>query len=93
MSLVNGGTYYGFTAAELAILEADGDYADIVSLFNISATIGGVDYRFAPASAIGNAMAIIGRLEDDETDPTGQIYSVTLDSAVYYSAFGFKLIP
>lgn len=90
MSLVNGGTYYGFTAAELAILEADGDYADIVNLFNISATIDGVDYRFAPASAIGNAMAIIGRLEDDESEP---ILGVTLDSAVYYSAFGFKLIP
>lgn len=93
MSLVNGGTYYGFTAGELAILERDGDYTDIVGLFTIQATIGGVDYYFAPSSAITNAMEINGRLEEDNTDPTGQINSVTLDSAVYYSAFGFKLIP
>ena len=90
MALVNGGTYYGLTAAEYEILRNDGEYGDIIGLFNIPVTIGGVDYYFTSSNI--NAMDFINRLDDDDTDPTGQIHTVTLDSAVYYSAYGFRLI-
>ena len=86
MSLVNGGTYYGFTEDELNILRADEDYNDIVGYFTIPAKIDGTNYYFAPASDITNALDIMGRLEADEL-------GVDLDFAVYNSAFGFKLIP
>lgn len=89
MALVNGDTYYGFTEDELTALTQDGDYADIVSLFQssgFSVTIGGTNYVFVPSGTL-DAMDLIGRFDEDLTPP-----DVTLDSAVYYSAFGFTLL-
>lgn len=92
MALSNGQEFYGFTAAEIELLEADGNYTTLLNLLRsdgITETIGSgndaVTYTFLPKSLL-DPVSWNAILEDDPTPP-----NVTLDFAVYYSAFGFRL--
>lgn len=94
MALVNGGTYYGLTDDELKALNQDGDYdySGFTSLFTIEVDIGGTKYWFSSSMTSAQAMALLTAMDDDFTPPTVNGNFVTLDSAVYYSAYGFNLI-
>ncbi len=92
MALSNGERVYGFTTDEISLLEQDGDYQTLLDLLHdhgISATIGsGNDaqsYVFLPRSLLDPVMWN-SMFENDDDPP-----NVTLDFAVYYSAFGFRL--
>lgn len=94
MALHNGATYYGLTDDELKALNRDGDYnySDFTSLFTIEVDIGGTKYWFSSSMTDAQADALLDAMDDDFTRPNVEGAFVTLDSAVYYSGFGFRLI-
>ena len=88
MALVNGGTYYLLSEQEYGILSADGDYTSFLGYFSLT-SIGGVNYYCASYGSF-DPDDLIEAIIADTTGDLGALHAVELETAVYWSGYGFQ---